>query len=107
MNLTLREARPATAAEWDAVWTACPYATYFHSRAWSEDWSTYTRGSLVPAPELVTFSDERRALLPITRQLRRRGLAVRNILSPADLAQRVALLRRARAKRAALKRWYG
>jgi CelD/BcsL family acetyltransferase involved in cellulose biosynthesis len=83
MNLTLREARPATAAEWDAVWTACPYATYFHSRAWSEDWSTYTRGSLVPAPELVTFSDERRALLPITRQLRRRGLAVRNILSPA------------------------
>jgi CelD/BcsL family acetyltransferase involved in cellulose biosynthesis len=83
LTLAVRDVRPATATEWDALWTACPYATYFHSRAWSEDWGTYTAGSLVPAPVLVTFSDGRRALLPITRQRRRRGLAVRHILSPA------------------------
>ena len=83
LTLAVRDSRPATATEWDALWAACPYATYFHSRAWSEDWSAYTAGSLVPAPVLVTFNDGRRALLPITRQLRRRGLAVRYLLSPA------------------------
>jgi CelD/BcsL family acetyltransferase involved in cellulose biosynthesis len=83
LTLAVRDVRPATATEWDAVWAACPYATYFHSRAWSEDWSTYTAGSLVPAPTLVTFSDGRRALLPVTRQRHRRGLAVRHIMSPA------------------------
>jgi CelD/BcsL family acetyltransferase involved in cellulose biosynthesis len=83
LTLAVRDVRPATATEWDALWLACPYSTYFHSRAWSEDWSAYTGGALVPAPVLVTFNDGRRALLPITRQLRRRGLAVRYILSPA------------------------
>lgn len=83
MTLAVRDARPATATEWDTIWTACPSATYFHSRAWSEDWSAYTSGALVPAPVLVTFGDGRRALLPITRQIRRRGLSVRHLLSPA------------------------
>ena len=64
MALTIEHIAPATAAEWDAVWTRCPYATYFHSREWAEVWSRYSRGKLAPAPLHVDFSDGERALLP-------------------------------------------
>jgi hypothetical protein len=74
------EIRPATAAEWDSFYTGCPFATYSQSRAWAEDWSTYRR-TLRPDPLLVIFGDARRALLPIVRQRRRRGLAHKYVLA--------------------------
>ena len=61
----LRAWRHATAEEWDAQWRACPYATYYQSRAWSEDWAAYTHGWMKPEPMLLTFDDDRRALLPL------------------------------------------
>jgi len=42
--------RPVLAAEWDAAWQACPYATYFQSRARAEDWAAYTAGTMRPEP---------------------------------------------------------
>ena len=75
------ETRPATAAEWDALWAACPWATYAESRAWAEDWSIYTRGRMSPTPLLVRFSDGRRVALPLTRQ--RRRPTPRYLLTPA------------------------
>lgn len=77
------EVRAATAAEWDAAWAACPHATYFHSRAWSEDWAAYTSGEMRPEPLLVAFADGRRVVLPLTRQRRHAGFTSRYLLSPA------------------------
>ena len=79
----VRDVRPASAAEWQAAWRSCPYATYFQSPAWAADWADYTGGTLRPAPLLVTLPDGMRVVLPLTRQRRHRGLANRYLLSPA------------------------
>jgi hypothetical protein len=79
----ITEVCAATAVEWDEMWAACPYATYSQSRAWSEDWATYTGGSLQPRPMLARFDDGHRVLLPLTRQRRRSRLTMRHLLSPA------------------------
>ena len=75
--------RPASAAEWDAAWAACQHGTYFQSRAWLEDWATYTHGVMAPRPVVVSLGDGRSVVLPLTRQRRRLGLATRYLLSPA------------------------
>ena len=80
---TISDMRAATAAEWDAAYESCPYATYSQSRAWSEDWATYTHGSMKPGPLLARFDDGHRALLPLTRQRRRSRLTMRHLMSPA------------------------
>ena len=75
--------RGALAHEWDAMWSACPHATYFHSREWSELWATYTDGDMRPAARLVTFSDGATVILSLTRQRLRRGLRSRWLSAPA------------------------
>jgi len=75
--------RAALAHEWDAAWRDCPYATYFHSREWSELWRSYTGGAMRPAARLVTFSDGATAVLTLTRQRLRRGLRSRWLSAPA------------------------
>jgi hypothetical protein len=68
------------------------------------------RASIASAERWARVADRSSATAPARLALRRRDereVDPGNILSPADLAHRVALLRRARAKRAALKRWYG
>ena len=80
---TVADVRPATAAEWDAAWAACGHATYFQSRAWFEDWATYTRGAMAPRPVTVRFDDGCRVVLPIARQRHHRVLGSRYFLSPA------------------------
>lgn len=70
--IEIRNTRPATTEEWDRVWAACNYATYFHSREWAEIWETYTDGFNRPSPEMVTFSDATQALLPFTIQKRKK-----------------------------------
>jgi hypothetical protein len=74
----------ATASEWDAVFTACENATFFHSRDWAEVWQRYTRGRLEPTAWSLSFSDGLTALLPACRTRLRRGLTSRYISSPAD-----------------------
>jgi len=77
-------ARAATAAEWDAVFTACDHATFFHSRDWAEVWQRYTGGKVEPAAWSVSFSDGSTAFLPGSRTRMRPGLSRRYISSPAD-----------------------
>jgi len=57
--------------EWDSIWSGCTYATYFHSREWAEIWRAYTDNSIKPAPELAIFSDNKKALIPFSVQLRK------------------------------------
>ncbi|NNM26068.1 MAG: GNAT family N-acetyltransferase [Phycisphaerales bacterium] len=75
--------RPARPEEWDAYWRHCPSATYYHARAWSEIWRAASGGRFQPAPTMVGFSDGRTAIVPLTKQRRRRGLLHRYHASPA------------------------
>ncbi len=82
MTITISHLAPATSQEWDEIWLACDYATYFHSRQWAEIWQVYTTGQSYPLPRLVTFNDGKRALLPLSAQKRWRGLFTNYISSP-------------------------
>ena len=68
------------------------------------------RASIASAERWAHVLDRSTATAPARNALRwrdEREVDPQGVLPPDQLAQRVALLRRARAKRAALKRWYG
>lgn len=81
--VSIADVRPASEAEWDGLWHACEYATFFHSRTWAEVWSAYSDGRLRPEPVMVHFSDGRRALLPLSCRRSLHGLVKRYVSSPA------------------------
>jgi len=66
MTLKLNNMRMATKSEWDRVWSGCEYATYFQSREWSEIWQCHSGGDYLPSPYLMEFSDNSRAIFPMT-----------------------------------------
>ena len=70
-------------SEWDSIWQGCEYSTYFHSREWAEIWNKYTNGKIQPKPFLITFSDGKKVLLPLSSQRILKGLARQYISSPA------------------------
>jgi Acetyltransferase (GNAT) domain len=83
-DLRIEEIRPASAEEWDAIWAACDYATYFHSREWAEIWQGCSGGRIRPRPRLLTFSDGTSALVPLSVEGGRRPRArSRQLSSPA------------------------
>ena len=68
------------------------------------------RASIASAERWAHVLDRSMATAPARNALRwrdEREVDPEGILRPDELARRVALLRRARAKRAAMKRWYG
>jgi CelD/BcsL family acetyltransferase involved in cellulose biosynthesis len=83
MNVSLVKVAAASDEEWDRTWRECDYATYFHSREWSEVWSAYHRAKTRPDPLGVTFSDGTRAILPLSSRKTLTGLAKRFLSSPA------------------------
>lgn len=83
MGIAIEDIRPASSEEWDAVWRACPYGTYFQSREWAEIWSAYDPRGLAPAPMRVRFSDGQSALLPLSRRRHLGGLSYTYVASPA------------------------
>jgi hypothetical protein len=83
MSMTITQVRPTNAEEWDTIWQHCDYATYYHSRAWADLWYHYTCGTMRPAPRLLTFSDGKTALLPITRQQKYGGFYTSYLSTPA------------------------
>jgi hypothetical protein len=83
MSISITNIRIATNDEWDFVWKECDYSTYFHSREWAEIWQVYTKGKMSPEPKLMTFSDGRKALLPLTTWKTYKGLIKNSISSPA------------------------
>ncbi len=66
MKIEITEKRTASDTEWDDYWGKCEYATYFHSREWSEVWCEYTDGYMRKCPQIYTFTDGVQALLPLT-----------------------------------------
>ncbi len=83
MSILISNVRPALPQDWDHIWQECAYSTYFHSREWAEIWSVYTRGKIRPRPLMVAFSDGIKALLPVSLEVSRTGLARRYLSSPA------------------------
>ena len=72
-RVRIKSIRRATSDEWDRVWQACGYATYFHSREWAEIIRAYTDGHTQPEPVSVIFSDGKTALLPLSAGLAASG----------------------------------
>ncbi len=83
MNIAIKRILSATNAEWDHIWQGCDYSTYFHSREWAEIWENYTNGQMRPDPKLVIFTDEKKALLPLSYYRELKGLIKNYISSPA------------------------
>ena len=83
MTLAIKAIRTATAGEWDYIWKNCDYATYFHSREWTEIWQKYTQGKMQPDAKIVEFSDRKTAILPFSSQRILKGFDKQYVLSPA------------------------
>ena len=79
--LKIKIVRDATTAEWDEYWNCSESGTFFHSREWAEIWQSYSNGKMYPVPLLITFSDGKKALLPIMQQRYYQGLIKRNALT--------------------------
>lgn len=73
----IQDERPATRAEWESAWRACPAATYFHSPAWAELWARPGRARVEPEARLVRFPDGVTAMLVGSRERLDRGLTSR------------------------------
>ncbi len=76
------DVRKATDEEWNRFFKETPYATFFHSPAWSRVWSIY-RDDMEPSPRLVRFDEGTEALLPLTIAKRWGGTVRAHISSPA------------------------
>lgn len=72
----------ATPDEWDSIWNNCDYSTYFHSREWAEIWNVYTKGKIRPEPKIISFSDEKKVLLPLSSEKLLNGLTNKYLMSP-------------------------
>ena len=83
MDIEISSIGDADDSEWDSIWQRCEYSTYFHSREWADIWNKYTNGKIQPKPFLITFSDGKRALLPLSIQRILKGFAKQYISSPA------------------------
>jgi hypothetical protein len=82
MSVLIVSEERASDGQWDAVWSECDYATYFHSREWAQIWSGHTRGSVVPDARMIRFSDGMQALLPLSMGKRRGGMINDHFSSP-------------------------
>lgn len=83
MSISIKKICSATPDEWDKIWRECDYATYFHSREWSEIWNVYTEGNIYPDAKLIIFIDGKKALLPLSYQKKFKGLVKKYLSSPA------------------------
>ena len=83
MALRITAVRAATSEEWDSTWLGCDYSTYFHSREWAEIWAAYSLGRMRPRPLVVTLSDGKRALLPLSASAHLGGVLRQHVSSPA------------------------
>jgi hypothetical protein len=81
--ISIRYDRPAPCDEWLGVCLCCPYATYFHTPEWAMLFSAYTKGAFQPFPRIITFSDNRRALVPLSYKRHAKGFLKTFLSSPA------------------------
>jgi hypothetical protein len=81
MTLSIEAVSRPSDEEWADIWRHCEHATYFHSPEWAGLWASYTAQRTRPAPKLITFSDGRRALIPLSYETRLGGLLSRYVSS--------------------------
>jgi hypothetical protein len=62
MTLCITSIGSATPEQWDAAVEACPHATFFQTREWTEIWADCFGAR--PTPKLFSFSDGTRLVLP-------------------------------------------
>lgn len=82
--ITIKKISLADSETWDRIYQQCSYATYFHSREWSEIWRSYTSGSIKPTPKLISFSDGKTALIPLLAVTQYKGLLTRLYMLSMD-----------------------
>ena len=80
--LKIKTIEPASPGQWDETLDSCPYATFFHSRQWSEIWHRYSKGKMQPSPLVIRFNDGRSAILPLTLVRAMNGILKINLSSP-------------------------
>jgi len=74
VSLSIAGVSAADNQAWDAAYSACEHATFFHSRAWAESWAAGSGQPVSPEPLQVRFSDRAIAILPLSRLVEFRGL---------------------------------
>lgn len=82
MSINITRVESASDNQWDDIWRHSDTAAFFHSRWWAETWEAFTGGVMTPSPLLLTFEDEKQALLPFSVQHLYKGLVKRYISSP-------------------------
>jgi len=71
-----------TRETWRSIWSSCDSATFFHGPDWAELWQRFSAGRTRAVPELITFADGKRALLPLCFEDKLQGLLSRYVASP-------------------------
>ncbi|MBN2396499.1 MAG: GNAT family N-acetyltransferase [Candidatus Atribacteria bacterium] len=82
MPISINKIQSASPEEWDRFWLQCDYSTYFHSKEWAEIWKTYTFNRIQPDPQIIFFSDGKKALLPFSYTKQYHGILKNYISSP-------------------------
>ena len=80
--ISIKRIETADQHTWHEIWKACDYATFFHSQEWADMWKIYTKGKYLPEPKLITFSDGKKAILPLSKRSKYGGLVSEYFLSP-------------------------
>ena len=73
-RIAVTKSAAATPVEWDEAFASAVSPSFEQSRTWEEIWHDYTLGERRPETRMVTFSDGRSVLLPISTQPMARGL---------------------------------
>jgi len=77
-SMQIKSVRTSDRGEWERVYQACPWATYFQSPEWGEIWARATDGAVSPRPRRVEFEDGGVAVLPFCGESGGRGWRTRN-----------------------------
>lgn len=84
MTLEITNIETPADEQWADIWTACPYATFFHSPSWYGVFRDYTEQQIVPEPILISFSDGKKAIFPLACHRVARGMVRRYLSAPAS-----------------------
>jgi hypothetical protein len=82
-RLTIVRNEPASDDAWLNACNNCSYATYFHTPHWAHVFASYTHGATSPSPRLITFSDNKTAIVPLSYSKHAGGLIKTWLSSPA------------------------